>query len=117
MFVNLNTVTDGKGYRSEEKRKVNIYELDLNYINEEGTFGSLDASFDSDDWNVRKHGLIYTDKLWLKTFREELIKTEGFTEEATNDITYSEQGLQGENHVNLDVGEVFLKFFLKKEII
>jgi hypothetical protein len=33
----------------------------------------------------------------------------GFTRRACDDITYSEQGMQGYNYVSMDVGEDFLR--------
>ncbi len=53
-------------------------------------------------------GLIYTDKIWINEFRA-LMRSLGFTRNAVNDISYSEQGMQGEDFVSMDVGEDFLR--------
>jgi hypothetical protein len=72
---------------------------------------SLDVFFDENDWNTKKDGLIYTDKLWLKDFKNNLLKI-GFNSESLEKLSYSEQGLQGTNAVNLDAHESFAqKFF------
>lgn len=111
--VNLNTNTCGNGFWSSEKREVKINKLGLDYVHYyEGEFRSeLRVYFTKRDWNVEKHGLIYTDDLWLKEFRSEL-KRVGFSESATKSVNYSEQGMQGDHYVSLDSEDKFVREFV-----
>jgi hypothetical protein len=106
--VNWQTHTGGNGLWSAETKAVTILEIDLRYVNDEGNFGELYARFDTKTWNCDANGLIYTDSIWLNEFRA-LMRSLGFTRAAVNDITYSEQGMQGDNFVSLDVGPDFLR--------
>jgi hypothetical protein len=78
------------------------------YVSDEADFGELRVYFDTDTWDIEKHGLIYTDRLFLKQLREKLSEI-GFE---GSDVEYSEQGMQGDNYVSLDVGEKFLRVWL-----
>ena len=109
--IEVNTVlhTDGSGYWSTAERSVHITALSVPYINDEATFGELRVYFDTETWDTRDHGLIYTDDQFereLKSFLEAL----GF--DAT-DVSYSEQGMQGDNYVSLDVGEKFIASWIR----
>jgi hypothetical protein len=96
--------TDGRGYWSEEVRAVQITELEVSYINDECNFGELRVHFNTDSWRPCTHGLIYTDKLFMEQLRAWLTSI-GF---AGEDVSYSEQGLQGDNYVSCDVGKAFI---------
>ena len=109
--------TSGTGYWSNVAKDVQLTGIDLGYINEEETFGELRVYFNNDSdelgsnfWDVNVDGLIYTDRLFLDLLGAELLAA-GLN---SIDVTYSEQGMQGDNYVSLDVGPVFLKSF--KEI-
>jgi hypothetical protein len=111
--VSLKTDTCGNGYWSREIRKVKIHKLELSYVDydpENKFWGELKAYFNKSDWNVDKHGLIYTDDLWLKKFRSEL-NSIGFSIQAIKDVDYSEQGMQGNIYVSMDVGDIFIREF------
>jgi hypothetical protein len=101
--VTFNTI--GDGYWSEHERAVDITNMVIGYINDENDFGELCVFFDTKTWNCYEHGLIYTDKLFMRELREFLI-SQGLP---GNDVTYSEQGMQGDNYVSCDIGEKFLK--------
>ena len=101
--------TSGDGYWSDVAKEVRLTGIDLGYINEEEDFGELRVYFDK-SWDVYKDGLIYTDRLFLDLLGAELLGA-GLN---SIDVSYSEQGMQGDNYVSLDVGPVFLKSF--KEI-
>jgi hypothetical protein len=95
--VTLNT--NGLGYWSRAKKAVRIVGMDIGYINDEQDFGELRVYFNTEDWDVQKDGLIYTDK----QFRNELqafLDTQGLP---GKDISYSEQGMQGDNYVSMDI--------------
>lgn len=102
--------TDGGGYWSEVAKSVRITELSLNYVDEDKEFGELCVHFNTDDWRVDKDGLIYTDKLFIAELREYLtsVGLDG------SDVEYSEQGMQGDNYVSLDVGKEFVESYAAK---
>jgi hypothetical protein len=99
--------TNGKGYWSDAKKAVDITALDLQYINEDKDFGELCVHFNTATWDVNALGLIYTDKLFMQELRAYLVSL-GFTQAEANDVEYSEQGMQADNYVSCDVGEVFI---------
>ena len=107
--VILNTI--GDGYWSEAAKAVEIVDLRLGrYISDDLDFGELCVVFDTNTWDVRKDGLIYTDSLFLKELRE-FLDAHGLD---GSDVEYSEQGMQGDDYVSLDVTENFLKSWSKK---
>jgi len=121
--VNWQTHTGGNGLWSKEQKAVTILEVSLRNVNDEGDFGELCARFDTKTWNCDADGLIYTDNIWLDEFRA-LMRSLGFTRAAVNDISFSEQGMQGCNFVSMDVGENFMRevepmyrFTINKEAI
>jgi hypothetical protein len=105
--VNWQTHTAGTGLWSSSVAAVQVLRVELAYINDEGDFGELRAYFNTQDWDVEQDGLIYTDKIWINEFRA-LMRSLGFTRNAVNDISYSEQGMQGTDYVSMDVGKDFL---------
>ena len=102
--------TAGTGYWSNVAKKVQLTGIDLGYINDEEDFGELRVFFDTKTWDTDTDGLINTDRLFLDLLSGELLGA-GLN---SIDVSYSEQGMQGDNYVSLDVGPVFLKSF--KEI-
>lgn len=64
--------------------------------------GQLNAYFNPTIWDTNKYGLIYTDSLFEEHVRR-LLKAAGF--KYFQDLNYSEQGMQGDNYVNFDVGD------------
>lgn len=99
--------TDGFGYWSDVAKDVKVLGFDLSYVNDEGDFGELRVYFDTNTWDVNSDGLIYTDRLFLKQLQE-LLSQLGL---AGNDVSYSEQGMQGDRYVSLDAGEAFIKSY------
>ena len=116
MKVDIQAHTNGKGHWSEEERMVQIDRIDFGYVStnyypEDPFHGELRAYFEPSgftpgSWNTAGHGLIYTDKLWMKEFKAGL-RTHGFSIKAVQDVHYSEQGMQGDSYVSMDVGPVF----------
>lgn len=96
--------TDGSGLWSDQIVTVPVTHLQVPYINEEETFGELCVYFNTNEWRVDRHGLIYTDQKWLNELRNALSQR-GYD---ASDIGYSEMGMQGDDYVSLDVGEKFL---------
>jgi hypothetical protein len=99
--------TSGTGYWSRTATDVMLTGIAVPYINEEEDFGELRVYFDVDTWDVNTEGLIYTDRLFLDQLSAELLGA-GLN---SIDVEYSEQGMQGDNYVSLDVGPKFLKSF------
>jgi hypothetical protein len=72
-------------------------------------FGELRVYFNTATWDVNKQGLIYTDKQFMRELKE-LLTTMGFD---AGDVSYSEQGMQGDTYVSCDVGERFINTFMQ----
>jgi hypothetical protein len=107
--VNLLTSTEGNGYWSRVvKDSVKIIKLDLNHYEDNFEDFELRAYFSKKTWNVEKHGLIYTDKLWLTTFKKSLSDL-GFSKNSVKSIDYSEQGMQGDDYVSMDVDRILCR--------
>jgi len=102
--------TNGKGYWSRKATAVEITGLQLSYINDELDFGELRVRFNTKTWDVNKDGLIYTDKQFMRELKELLVQ-KGFD---TSDLSYSEQGMQGDTYVSCDVGERFINTFMQE---
>ena len=105
--------TNGNGLWSNEKKTVPIYRITVNYAagpESQPDFGELRAYFDTDDWNTDYDGLIYTDEQWLAEFQLALVTLLGFSNEASAEVGYSEQGMQGYDYVSMDIlGSQFLR--------
>ena len=98
--------TVGDGYWSNVAKAVHVTDMQLAYINDERDFGELRVYFNTKFWDVNTDGLIYTDSAFIEDLRDFLI-----THELSDDVDYSEQGMQGDNYVSLDVGEGFIKLW------
>ena len=101
--------TAGDGYWSNVAKAVEITGLQLSYTNDELDFGELRVRFNAATWDVNKDGLIYTDSLFEKELCA-LLTQLGFD---ASDVSYSEQGMQGDTYVSLDVGECFINTFMQ----
>jgi hypothetical protein len=108
--VNATLNTNGNGYWSRTVAAVEITALQLAYINDELDFGELRVYFNKATWDVNKQGLIYTDKQFMRELKE-LLTSKGFD---VKDVSYSEQGMQGDNYVSCDVGERFINTFMQQ---
>lgn len=107
--VNAKLHTAGDGYWSRKQTAVEITALQLAYTNDELDFGELRVYFNTATWDVNKDGLIYTDSLFLEDLQLTLDAL-GFD---TSDLSYSEQGMQGDTYVSCDVGERFINTFMQ----
>lgn len=96
--------TSGDGYWSRAQRAVTITDVDLAYVSDDSDFGELQVVFDTKDWDVNELGLIYTDSGFFAELKQYL-ERQGLD---TSDLSYSEQGMQGNDYVSLDVGELFI---------
>ena len=105
--VNVTLNTNGCGYWSEVAKPVKIVSINVPWVDDEEEGGELHVYFDTASWDVNTDGLIYTDRQFeseLKAFLNSI----GLCGE---DITYSEQGMQGNDYVSLDVGPDFIKSY------
>jgi len=95
--------TSGDGYWSNVAKAVEITDMRVAYINDEYDFGELRVYFNTATWNVNTDGLIYTDTQFKQDLMQ-FVKQQGLVV----DLSYSEQGMQGDDYVSLDVGKEFL---------
>jgi len=107
MKVMFNTA--GDGYWSNVSKAVEVTDMKLGYVSDEGDFGELCVYFNTDTWNVDKDGLIYTDSLFKQDLMQ-FVAEQGLVV----DLCYCEQGMQGDNYVSLDVGKEFLDSWARK---
>jgi hypothetical protein len=101
--------TAGDGLWSNVSKSVEIIDLQLGYVSDEGDFGELCVYFNTATWDVDVDGLIYTDSGFYEDLQQ-YIKQQGLVV----DLCYSEQGMQGDNYVSLDVGQDFLDSWASK---
>ena len=101
--------TDGRGYWSNKAKAVEIVDMRLGYVAEDRDYGELRVYFNKATWDVSKQGLIYTDKQFMRELCE-LLTAKGFD---ASDLSYSEQGMQGDTYVSCDVGECFINTFMQ----
>lgn len=95
--------TAGDGLWSNVAKAVEITDMRLGYVADDKEFGELCVFFNTATWDVNTDGLIYTDG----QFKQDLMKF--VTEHGlVVDLCYSEQGMQGDDYVSLDVGKDFL---------
>jgi len=107
MKVQFNT--SGDGYWSNVSKSVEITDMQLGYVSDEGDFGELRVYFNTATWDVNTDGLIYTDTQFKQDLMQ-FVKQQGLVV----DLCYSEQGMQGDNYVSLDVGQDFLDSWAQK---
>jgi len=118
--------TDGKGLWSRDKRTITIRRIELDYISPDIDFADTTDSdglyivtdsndlyvtfrvyFTKKDWNIHKHGLIYTDDSFIRDLRNGMNKMPQFdgvfTTRGDAAVDYTEQGQQGDNYVSVCV--------------
>ena len=108
--INATLNTAGDGYWSNKAKAVEITALQLAYTNDELDFGELCVFFNTATWDTAKDGLIYTDSVFLDELCA-LLTQLGFD---ASDVSYSEQGMQGDTYVSCDVGECFINTFMQQ---
>jgi hypothetical protein len=94
--------TNGKGLWSGEKRATKVKRIDVEDSSD--SYGKhhymVNVYLYRGTWNTDKHGLVYTDKLWIKELRDVMVDA-GFKH--LKKIDYTEQGMQGDDYVSLEV--------------
>jgi len=102
--------TDGSGYWSNKKVKVPVLALHLrSYSYGDKLYGELRVVYDTLVW-LRNYGLIYTDRQFKKELDLLLIEMNLDPQ----DVSYSEQGMQGLDYVSLDAGPKFIESWDEK---
>ena len=101
--------TNGKGHWSRKAKAVEITHLQLAYTNDELDFGELRVRFNTNTWDTKTDGLIYTDEQFMTELKE-LLTAKGFD---ASDVDYSEQGMQRDTYVSCDVEERFINTFMQ----
>jgi hypothetical protein len=106
--------TDGGGLWSDVAKPVRIVNMVLErgtrWAGEKGIWGELRVYFDTQTWDPYDDGLIYTDRQFERELRQ-FLKRHGLP---GADVSYSEQGMQGDNYVSLDAGTRFYRAWMKK---
>ena len=100
--------TAGDGYWSRTAKAVEIVNMQMGYVSDEKDFGELCVYFNTADWDVNTDGLIYTDSEFLHELNAFLV------EQGLCAVEYSEQGMQGDNYVSLDVEDEFIALWEAK---
>ena len=100
--------TAGDGYWSRTAKAVEIVDMRMGYVADDKDFGELCVYFNTADWDVNKDGLIYTDSEFLHELNAFLV------EQGLCAVSYSEQGMQGDDYVSLDVEDEFIALWEAK---
>jgi hypothetical protein len=95
--------TSGDGYWSRTAKAVEIVDMQLGYVADDKDFGELCVYFNTSTWDVNTDGLIYTDSNFIQDLYA-FLTAHGLS----TDVSYSEQGMQGDNYVSLDVTGGFI---------
>ena len=85
--------------QSDEPKTFKIEKVVLHYLDDEEPVGTIDVHLQG--YKAKDNGLIYTDKAFMKSFKD-LLKQKGFFSKLKY-VEYSEQGMQGATFVNMDV--------------
>ena len=108
-IINETCETGGNGLWSGKKTSVYLTHMVESVWGVDG----YEVYFDTKTWDVRKDGLIYTDETFLNNLKAILIDR-GYTPSGVKELSYTEQGMQGEDFVSIEtgVGGTFGKEFL-----
>jgi len=98
--VNFTIATSGTGYWSDVARNGIL----INGLEVDSDLKELRIFFDTESWLPSVDGLIYTDPLAMSHIKTQLTAM-GLS---CNNIGYSEQGMQGDNYISLDIDVEFI---------
>lgn len=101
----LQFATSGDGLWSSAKKLVRIKSIKVRNCLDEDGLGELRVYFDTNTWDIMEDGLIYTDCNFLKELKA-LLVIQGLI--YISEVGYSEQGMQGDDYVSLDIGSEFI---------
>ena len=116
MLCHIETHTNGKGLWTDEQRLVIINKIGIGFSSltnypEDPFYGLIRAYFEphgftTGSWNVDGHGLICSDRLWIKEFKAGL-RAAGFSIKAAQNVSYAEKDMQGLDYVSMNAGPKF----------
>ena len=119
----LTASTNGKGYYTDQAKKVRITEIRISrYMRSKNVRDKpllqMEVYFNTKDWNTKKDDLIYGDEKWISELRKGL-QSIGFV--ATG-LDYTEQGMQEDDFVSVETSnkaavESFLSILVNKNEI
>lgn len=94
--------TSGDGKWSSKQKDVEILGIYFEQycLFEDDTLNEIQVIFDTDTWDNKEDGLIYTDTGFLQGVKERL--QEMFPGNDWDNLEYTEQGMQGENWVSFE---------------
>lgn len=108
--------TNGKGLWSESIRTITIRRIELDYIfptdgellaDDDDLYVTFCVYFTKKDWDIQRHGLIYTDERFIRELRKQMNKMPTFrgifATRGDAAVDYTEQGQQGSNYVSVAV--------------
>lgn len=106
----------GNGLWSNVDKTVHIYNMVVHYYidNHDNKWftpkwGELRVFFTKKTWDPNKYGLIYTDRRFLQELKSYFSKLN-----VNGKVDYSEQGMQGDNYVSLDVDRKFINSWISQ---
>ena len=115
-YTDFTIPTAGNGYWSDKIADVRFIRMDVIKYQptdpEDPNWGELRLYFDPESWNIETDGLIYGDYGFVEKFKE-YIASIG----VMNRLSYSEQGMQGDDFVSFDVHPDFIESFERKSLI
>lgn len=112
MKFNTTLRTDGKGLWSDTAKNVDVIKIEVSATkdnSDDSMWGEMRVFFDTETWNTKQHGLIYTDRQFENQLKVALFAL-GLD---AKDVGYSEQGMQGNDYVSLDVDDTLINSFEK----
>jgi hypothetical protein len=116
IVLNGHISTDGKGLWSDVAKIVRVGKMTLevygdscfnsgDFFDLSGLFGEARVYFNTEDWDIEEHGLIYSDEQFLKVLKMFVSDFHGLD---ASDLNFSEQGMQGVDYVSFDAGPKFI---------
>ncbi len=98
MKTRTKITTSGDGFWSKISKPVTVTRIDFD---PEDEFQSVNVYFDTSTWNVRKDGLIYTDRGFEAGIIAFLYMNWPGVD--WNRLMYTEQGMQGKDYVSMEL--------------
>ena len=94
--------TAGDGLWSNKKKTVNIKKIEI-IEDKEYDHVYVNLFFTKKSWDVNKYGLIYTDSLFLEEAKAILSYNYRQIKLKWKNLNYTEQGMQGDNYVSMEL--------------
>ena len=111
MIVSATLRTDGSGHWAiGVKKEVEIsgFTTIIWFEEDKPKFGDFRVSFNTESWDINEDSLIYTDHQFIDELKV-LLSSLGLP---TDNVDYSEHGMQGRDFVSFDVGSEFCEAFI-----